>query len=46
MKADVLIAANNGIGKVIAPIEKLLGVTLLGASTVNTIKGTGTNSVP
>ena len=45
VKADLLLATNNAIGKVLAPVEKLLGVTLLGSSTVNSIKngGNGTN---
>ncbi len=41
VKADLLLAFNNGVTKVVNPIEKLLGVTLLGASTVQTIKGNG-----
>jgi polysaccharide export outer membrane protein len=44
VKADLLIRVNNGVEKVIAPAEKLLGVTLLGASTVNTIR-TGSNAL-
>jgi polysaccharide export outer membrane protein len=45
VKADLLIRVNNGVEKVIAPAEKLLGVTLLGASTVNTIRSGTTNAI-
>jgi polysaccharide export outer membrane protein len=44
VKADLLVRINNGLEKVLAPAEKLLGVTLLGASTVNTIKN-GSNTI-
>jgi polysaccharide export outer membrane protein len=45
VKADLLIRVDNGVGKVIAPVEKLLGVTLLGASTVNTIRNGNSNVI-
>lgn len=38
IKADSLITVSNVIAKIIDPIERLLGVTLLGASTVRTIQ--------
>jgi polysaccharide export outer membrane protein len=41
VKADLLLAINNGLTKALNPVEKLLGVTLLGASTVNTIRNSG-----
>jgi polysaccharide export outer membrane protein len=45
---DPLIKIDNTLAKIIAPVERLLGVTLLGASTVQTINGrafNGTNGV-
>jgi polysaccharide export outer membrane protein len=36
---DPLIAADNWLAKVLAPVERLLGFTLLGASTVQTVTG-------
>jgi polysaccharide export outer membrane protein len=44
VKADGLIRLDSGLGKVLAPVERVLGVTLLGSSVVNSIKnrsGTG-----
>jgi polysaccharide export outer membrane protein len=41
VKADSLIALENGLNKVLAPIERVLGVTLLGSSTVNSIRTNG-----
>ncbi|MBY0522866.1 MAG: polysaccharide biosynthesis/export family protein [Gemmataceae bacterium] len=38
VKADSLIATDNWLAKVISPVERVLGVTLLGATTVNTIR--------
>jgi polysaccharide export outer membrane protein len=43
VKADPLIATDIGISKVVNPIERLFGVTLLGSSTVNSIKNGGRN---
>jgi polysaccharide export outer membrane protein len=45
VKADLLIKIDQTVGKVIAPAEKLLGVTLLGASTVNTIRSGANNAI-
>ncbi len=36
-----IIRADSAIGKVLAPIERLLGTTLLGSSTVNSIRNRG-----
>jgi polysaccharide export outer membrane protein len=46
VKADCLIATNNYLAKVLAPVERILGITLLGATTVETIRfaGSSTNS--
>lgn len=38
VKADPLIAADNYLAKVLAPVERMLGITLLGTSTVNSIR--------
>jgi len=40
---DRLLAANNFIGKVISPIERLFGVTSLGASTIRGLQTLGRN---
>jgi protein involved in polysaccharide export with SLBB domain len=45
VKADCLIATNNFLTKVLAPIEQLLGVTLLGASTVNEVRNNHVTTV-
>jgi polysaccharide biosynthesis/export protein len=37
VQADPLIAADNALAKVLAPVERVLGVTLLGSSTVHSI---------
>ena len=42
VKAQRLITIDNTLARVFAPIEKLFGVTLLGASTVNQVQGRGT----
>jgi polysaccharide biosynthesis/export protein len=39
--ADKLIRTDSALAKALSPIERLLGVTLLGSSTVNSIKGRG-----
>jgi polysaccharide export outer membrane protein len=36
--ADCLIKADNWLAKILAPVERVLGVTLLGSSTVNSIR--------
>lgn len=38
VKADCLITTDNWLAKIISPIERTLGVTLLGATTVNAIR--------
>lgn len=40
IKADPLIHLNNAMAKVFAPIEQVLGMTLLGATTAETIQAT------
>ena len=42
VKAQRLVTIDNTLIRVFAPIEKLFGVTLLGASTVNQLQGRGT----
>jgi polysaccharide export outer membrane protein len=44
IKSDCLIRIDNAIAKLVAPVERLLGVTLLGASTVQTIRNTNNNN--
>jgi polysaccharide export outer membrane protein len=39
VKAQRIIAFDTALARIISPIERLMGVTLLGASTVNQIKG-------
>lgn len=41
VKADKLIATDRKLQKVLSPVERVFGVTLLGASTVNQISGRG-----
>ena len=41
VKAQRLVTIDNTLARVFAPIEKLFGVTLLGASTVNQVQGRG-----
>ncbi len=44
VKAQKLVTIDTAVMRIISPIERLFGVTLLGANTVNQIKGnTGTN---
>jgi polysaccharide export outer membrane protein len=43
VKAQRLIAIDNALAKIISPIERLFGITLLGASSVNQINGRGVN---
>jgi hypothetical protein len=38
VKADSLICTDNWLAKVVSPIERVLGVTLLGATTVNALR--------
>lgn len=38
IQSDRLLNFNSALGKVLAPVERILGVTLLGASTVQTIR--------
>jgi polysaccharide export outer membrane protein len=42
--ADPLIGADNALAKFFAPIERILGVTLLGASTVQAIQNVANNN--
>jgi polysaccharide export outer membrane protein len=44
VKADSLIALDNWIGKITAPMERLFGVTLLGNSTVRSFAAPANNS--
>jgi polysaccharide export outer membrane protein len=41
VKAQRLISIDNAIAKVLSPIERVFGITLLGASSVNQIQGRG-----
>jgi polysaccharide export outer membrane protein len=42
--AQPVITLNNTLAKIVAPIEQLFGVTLLGAATVNTIRTNPNNN--
>jgi polysaccharide biosynthesis/export protein len=42
VKAQRLVTVDTTLARIISPIERLFGVTLLGASTVNQIQGRGT----
>lgn len=41
IQSDRLLNFNSALGKVLAPVERVLGVTLLGSSVVNSIKNGG-----
>lgn len=41
VKAQRLVTLDNTLARVFAPVERLFGITLLGASTVNNISGRG-----
>jgi hypothetical protein len=40
-----MIRLDNGLSKILNPIERLLGVTLLGSSVVNSIQGQNTGGL-
>jgi polysaccharide export outer membrane protein len=42
VQANKLITVDSWLAKVLAPVERVLGVTLLGSSTVNSIRNRGT----
>jgi len=44
VNSDKRIAADSFLAKTLAPIERVLGVTLLGSSTVNSIRNGGTST--
>jgi polysaccharide export outer membrane protein len=44
IRADPLIALNNTIAKIIAPIEQLFGITLLGEATVQSFRRNNNNN--
>ncbi len=44
VKADPLTKADTSLARILSPIERLFGTTLLGASTVNTIRNTTTGT--
>jgi polysaccharide export outer membrane protein len=46
VKADKLITTDSWIAKVLTPIERILGVTLLGSTTVNSIRNRGSTTSP
>lgn len=45
VKADCLITANNWITKVLNPVNQILNTTLLGTTTINTIRNPNTSGV-
>ncbi|MBN9523827.1 polysaccharide biosynthesis/export family protein [bacterium] len=44
VKAQRLVTIDTALARVISPIERIFGVTLLGASTVNQVQGRNTNN--
>jgi polysaccharide export outer membrane protein len=44
VRADPFIAANNWLGKMLAPVERILGVALLATSVGNSINNNGNNT--
>ena len=46
VKAQKLVTLDTNLARIISPIERLLGVTLLGASSVNQIQGRGAGFGP
>jgi hypothetical protein len=46
VKADTLRSTYTTVDKVLAPIERIFGVTLLGSETVNSIRSGGLSTVP
>jgi protein involved in polysaccharide export with SLBB domain len=44
VKADCLITIDNWVAKILSPVERVLGVTLLGASTWETIRFAGNST--
>jgi len=45
VKAQRLVRIDTALSRIITPIERLFGVTLLGATTVNQISGRGLNTI-
>ena len=43
VQADKLITADSWLAKILAPVERVLGVTLLGSTTVNSIRNRNNN---
>ncbi|MGF1580702.1 MAG: polysaccharide biosynthesis/export family protein [Gemmataceae bacterium] len=41
IRADTLITIDNWLAKALAPVERIFGITLLGSSTVNSIRNSG-----
>jgi polysaccharide export outer membrane protein len=41
VKAEKIFRVDSWLQKTLSPIERVLGITILGASTVNEIKGQG-----
>jgi len=44
VKAKPIVTFDTALGRILSPIERLFGVTLLGANTVNQISGRGLNN--
>jgi polysaccharide biosynthesis/export protein len=45
VEADCLIQLDNALAKVLSPIERIFGVTLLGSSTIQSVKNLSRNNV-
>ena len=46
VQSDHLIRIDSGLAKILSPIERVLGTTLLGSETVNSIRNRGTTTTP
>ena len=44
VQAQKLISIDNALAKVLAPVERMFGIVLLGSSTVNNVNGRFGNS--
>jgi len=44
VKADALITLDNWLSKIISPIERIFGITLLGSTTVQSLRGNNNNN--
>jgi polysaccharide export outer membrane protein len=45
VKADCLVATDNWLAKILSPVERVFGITLLGSSTVQSIRTAGSSNL-